>query len=107
MAQTAEQISQLRPSVRSLRVARRHAAVVFPGQSRRAAANAVADRKMRAPVVFLLWALEVQAISMTVSVSVSVSVAWPGPDRRGEHKCSRGGEEECVSHSPNLVAAIH
>ncbi len=103
MAQTAEQISQLRPLVRSLRVARRHATVVFPGQSRRAAANAVADRKMRAPVVFLLWALEVLAISMTVSVSV----AWPGPGRRGKHKCSGGREEEYVSHSPNLVAAIH
>lgn len=78
---------------------------MFPGQSRRAAANAVADRKMRAPVVFLLWALEVQAISMTVSVSVSV--AWPGPGRRGKHKCSGGREDEYVSHSPNLVAAIH
>jgi hypothetical protein len=50
---------------------------------------------MRAPVVFLLGALEAQAITMTVSVPV----AWPGPGRRGKHKCGGGREKEYVSHS--------
>lgn len=68
---------------------------MFLGQTRRAAANAITDGIMRAPVVFLLGALEAQAITMTVSVSV----AWPGTCRRGKHKCGGGREKEYVSHS--------
>lgn len=85
-----------------LRLAGRHAAVVFPSQTRGAAANAIADGIMPAPIVFLVSALEVHAIPMTNPMSIT----WSGPGRRGECKCGGGREEEHVSHSPILCGYL-
>ena len=72
------------------------------GQTRRAAANPVADGIMPAPIVFLVWALELRAIPVTTPVPVT----WPRPSRRGESKCGGGREEEYVSHSPILCGYL-
>jgi hypothetical protein len=77
-----------------LRLARRHAAVVLPGQPGRAAAHAVTDRITPVPV-------EPEARPMTTSVAV----ARLGPSRGGEHKGGGAREKEFVSHSSKSVAA--
>jgi hypothetical protein len=58
IAQAANQVHQPGALLVSLRLARRHAAVVFLGQTRRAAASAIAGGIIPAPVVFLMRALE-------------------------------------------------
>jgi len=95
----AEPISQLGTPVAPFGLARRRAAVVLLGQAGRAAAHAMTDRIMPVRVVFLL--LEPETRAMTIPVTV----ARLGASRRDEHKNSGGREEDCVSHSPSLVAA--
>jgi len=82
MVQAAEPGSQLRASLVSPRLARRHAAVVLLGETGRAAAHAIAEGFMPAPVVFLLLALEPEAGRMTMARLCA--------SRRNEQKSSGG-----------------